>query len=145
MDHIVNEGGGYMKYSIPIFALLISIFLVGCAGIPATWKALPEIKETEYEEAWSIIVGAVSEKFDLAVVDGNSGYLRSAWKVKKGFFGDKESQSRAVVRVVSRKPFKIKLKVEKQTWNGFTEDWQDAGNDEKFESQLLEELQARLK
>ncbi len=134
-----------IHYIVSCLVLLAFLSTDCVATKEATWKAIPEITETEYEEAWSIIVGAVSEKFDLAVVDGNSGYLRSAWKVKKGFFGDKESQSRAVVRVVSRKPFKIKLKVEKQTWNGFTEDWQDVGNDEKFESQLLEELQARLK
>ena len=138
---LMKGGETAMKKALFLFLL----FIIGCTAKEATWRALPEIRQTEYENAWSIIVGAVSEKYELEVIDANSGYLRSSWKEKKDWLGTKEYRTRVVVRVVSREPLKVKLKVEKQTWNSWTNDWLDAGNEEEFQSQLLEELEARLK
>jgi LEA14-like dessication related protein len=122
-----------------------ALLLLGCASVEAVWKTLPEVKQTSYENAWSVVVGCVSEKFDLEVTDSGSGYLRSAWKVNKDFLGQNQERTRITVRIESREPLKIKLKAERQTFSSWTHDWVDAGNNEKIEKQILEELSARLK
>ena len=135
-----------MKRSL-FFAIIIVTFLsLQCMqNKEATWKTIPEIKQTEYEKAWAIIVGAISERFDLEVIDANSGYLRSAWKENKDWLGSKESRTRVVVRITSREPLKVKLKVEEQKWDALMDEWKGAGNNEKIERELLEEFETRLK
>lgn len=129
-----------------LFLVASGLILISCAitTTEAVWKTTPEIQQTSYENAWAIIVGAVTEQFDLEVVDGNSGYLRSIWKVKTNFMGDPQSRTRVICRVVSREPLQFKIKAEKQEISALTDEWINVGNDEVVDGLLLEELRARL-
>lgn len=125
-------------------ALSVLVLLCGCiTATEAVWKTIPEVKETSYDNAWSIIVGCVSENYDLEITDSGSGYLRTAWKTKSDWLGQPSKRTRIVVRIVSKEPLKVKLKAQRQRRLG--EGWNEDGNDEKVESQILEELTARLK
>jgi hypothetical protein len=86
-----------------------------------------------YETAWQKIVDTISEKYDLEIVEKDSGYIRTAWK-----------NNRRVSIRVSREPLQIKVRVERQKYNGWTNAWEDWGTDEKKEREILEVLQGRL-
>lgn len=49
------------------------------------------------------------------------------------------------VRVEERKPFKVKVKVEKQEFEALTDEWIITGNDEKMENEIMSELSGRLR
>ena len=47
---------------------------------PGTWKTI-EIREAlSLDETWRIVVDLMSQKFDLEVLEKDSGYLRTSWK-----------------------------------------------------------------
>ncbi|HAV43291.1 TPA: hypothetical protein DCX15_04675, partial [bacterium] len=121
-------------------------FIFGCAILPkeAAWKSIPETNYP-YGKAWPLIVFTISEKFDLAVIDEGSGYLRSAWKVKKNWLGKDETRTQVTVRVESKEPLRIRIRAKKQKWAVLIDNWQDAGNDKALENELITELQTRLR
>lgn len=138
------------KYLLLVF---LAMGLFACAmHQEARWKTVPEA-DIPYEKAWLIVVSSISEQFsDLETIDGQSGYLRSAWKVTDtcwagiafgGFIPCK--QTRVVVRVEERNPFKVKIKIEKQEMNIITGIWSLKGNDEIMEKEIMEGLSGRLR
>ncbi|MBI4727746.1 hypothetical protein HY768_11105 [candidate division TA06 bacterium] len=131
--------------SISIAMLLACVLFIDCATTQeATWKTLPEITKTTYEQSWSIVVGVITEKYDLEITDAASGYLRTAWKVKKDFLNQDDSRTRISVRLESKTPLKFKIRAEKEAKN-LADEWTPKGNDEQLEKAMLEELSARLK
>lgn len=111
----------------------------------ASWKTVPET-QIPYERAWAIVVNAVSQHYDLENSDGQSGYLRTSWKVTDSFLGTPLARSRVLVRVEERTPFKVKVKVEKQEpdpWNN--NQWMLAGDDEPMAAEIMGELSGRLR
>jgi hypothetical protein len=120
------------------------VVLAGCGGAEARWKTVPE-SSMEYDAAWNVIVNTVTQHFDLETVDAQSGYLKSGWKVEKTFLGMDKARRRCHVRVEQRAPLKIKVKVELEKWNSWTESWQGKGNDSKIEDEVLTELSGRLR
>ena len=129
-------------------SFFMGLFLFGCVVTPqsAVWKTVPE-SSISYDKAWNIVVNGVTQYFEIETIDGQSGYLRSAWKVTKRvpFFNDPMKQSRVHVRVESRNPFRVKVKAEQQVWDDFGSRWVEKGNDEKIESEILQEISARLR
>jgi hypothetical protein len=135
-----------IKGIIMLAVAIILISQIGCASSEAVWKTIPEVKQVKYEDAWAIVVGCVSDKFDLEITDAGSGYLRTAWKVTgKTLIGQPNEKTRITVRIVNRQPLQINLRAERQTPNIWSGEWQDSGNNEKIEKQILEELSSRLK
>lgn len=111
----------------------------------ATWKTVPEV-QMPYERAWAIVVNAVSQHYDLENSDGQSGYLRTSWKVTDSFLGTPLSRSRALVRVEERNPFKVKVKIEKQEPDPWNENqWILTGDDEQMATEIMGELSGRLR
>ncbi len=111
----------------------------------ATWKTVPEA-QMPFERAWGIVVNAVSQHYDLENSDGQSGYLRTSWKVTDSFLGTPLRRSRALVRVEERTPFRVKVKVEKQEpdpWN--QNQWIMTGDDEQMATEIIGELSGRLR
>jgi len=136
------------------FLLCLTVTLYACAaGLEATWKTVPETNISP-ARAWTIVVNTVSESFELETIDGQSGYLKSGWKTTDTCWGGLVSggmipceKSRVIVRVEDRIPFKVKVKVEKQTANPWTSYsvWAPNGNNERLEREIMETLQGRLK
>jgi hypothetical protein len=51
-------------------------------GESGTWRTVDirEGMEEDKDELWATVVDVVSQKFDLEVLDKDSGYLRTTWK-----------------------------------------------------------------
>ena len=140
---------GRKSYLSAARCLTIALFCFLCSACTlsreATWKTVPEAP-IPYERAWGIVVNAVSQHYDLENSDGQSGYLRTSWKVTDSFLGTPLRRSRALVRVEERAPFKVKVKVEKQEpdpWN--SDQWITTGDDEQMATEIMGELSGRLR
>lgn len=133
-------------------ALFMGTF-VGCAGTgsyESVWRSSMESPKG-YDESWNIVVNAITTKFsDIETIDGQSGYLRTAWKVVKESgtdyklpnpFGYDKKRTRIIVRVEQREPFKVRIKAERMV---YSDGWVPYGNDESVESEIMEEINARL-
>ncbi len=126
----------------------LSLLISACVAMTAqeaTWKTVPEA-HMSYDRAWSIVVNAISQDFELETSDGQSGYLRTGWKVTgKDILGQPIKKARVHVRVEERNPFRVKVKVEKQELDPLSQEWVITGNDEKIESEIMSELSGRLR
>lgn len=130
--------------SFPV--ILLALIITACVTArEATWKTVPETN-IAYERAWSIVVNAVTQHFELEVSDAQSGYLRTGWKITgKDLLGTPIKKSRVHIRVEERSPFKVKVKTEKQEFDPLSEDWVITGDDEKIENEIMSELSGRLR
>ena len=128
-------------------AIIGLAFLISACVIAqeATWKTVPQT-DIPYDRAWSIVVNAIAQHFELEASDGQSGYLRTGWKVtSRDFLGAPIKKVRVHVRVEERSPFRVKVKVEKQEYEPFSEQWVVTGNDEQMEGEIMGELSGRLR
>ena len=75
-------------YEVRCLAIIAFCLLVSACALTreATWKTVPET-QMPYERAWGIVVNAVSQHYDLENSDGQSGYLRTSWKVTDSLLG----------------------------------------------------------
>jgi len=82
-----------MNLKTAFFILLISILLVGCAQVikppatflrtfdePGTWKSIEVREGLTKDQLWRLVVDALAQKFDMEVLDKESGYIRTSWK-----------------------------------------------------------------
>ena len=126
----------------------LSLIISACVTMTAheaTWKTVPESK-MPYDRAWSIVVNAVTQHFELETTDAQSGYLRTGWKVTdRDILGAPIKKARVHVRVEERRPFTVKIKVERQEFEPLSEEWIITGNDEKMEGEIMGELSGRLR
>ena len=121
----------------------LAVTFFGCATvIPATFKMVEASPSVSYEDAWLAVVDAIGERLEIEMVDKDSGYLRTGWKTHSGFFS--KTRTRCIARVTSRSPFKVKIKVELQQFDGLSEEWVAKGNDEKLEQEILTDVRGRL-
>jgi hypothetical protein len=71
----------------------VSCFLQGCAttsGVPSTfvrtysepgnWRSIETREGMSKDAKWRVAVDALSTKFDIEVIDKESGYIRTSWK-----------------------------------------------------------------
>ncbi len=116
--------------------------MVGCVtGQSAQWKTLPEVKKASYDETWSALVGIITAKnYNLETVDGNSGYLRSAW----GNTGN-NTATQVTARVISKKPLSISIKATMAQRDILSGQMVEVGNNTALENAITEELSARFK
>ena len=125
--------------------LAVCLLTASCATPESTWKTVPETN-MPYERAWAITVNSVAQHFDLESSDAQSGYMRTSWKVTNSFLGIPNRKARVLVRVEERKPFKVKIKVEKQEPNPWDNNqWRVTGDDEQMATEIMEELSGRLR
>lgn len=127
-----------------VFFLVGLLALAACATVEPVWRTIPE-SGFPYKKAWPIIVSTISNKFDIATIDANSGYLRTDWKTKKDMFGTPKTRTRMAVRTESKQPLKFSFRAEVESWNAFSESWTPKGNDPTIESDIQEEFASRLK
>lgn len=133
------------RYHIAGRLVLLTLFLSACATPEATWKTVPQSR-VAWDRAWSIVVNAISQQFELEITDAQSGYLRTGWKVTRtNLLGQPQERARVTVRVEERSPLSLKVKVEKQEVDIWTRNWADKGNHEKLEQEIMAELAGRLR
>jgi len=47
---------------------------------PGIWKSIEVMEGISKDELWRTVVDAISHKFDLEVIEKDSGYIRTSWK-----------------------------------------------------------------
>jgi hypothetical protein len=47
---------------------------------PGTWRSIEVREGMAKDDIWRVMVDGLSQKFDLEVLDKESGYLRTSWK-----------------------------------------------------------------
>ena len=102
-----------MRIKLLLLLLFLAIAFVGCLVFPpdtfiktfdepGIWKSV-EIREgITKDDLWKIVVDSLSQKYDLEVLEKDSGYLRSSWKytyIIRGTVSDKY-RSRIIVKFV---------------------------------------------
>ena len=111
---------------LSIFALLFAvIFMAGCSMPPKTfrktydepgiWKVVDVRQGMEKNELWRMLVDTLSQKYDLEVLEKDSGYLRTSWKYTQvSQFGNVSDRyrSRIVIKLIGSNWSKIQVKCE---------------------------------
>ena len=83
-----------MNPKLIIVTLLVVCLLAGCAAMlnkppktfmrtydePGIWKSIEVREGLSKDELWRTVVDAISQQFDLEVLEKESGYLRTSWK-----------------------------------------------------------------
>ena len=69
-----------------LVVLLMVVLATACATTPTTfiigesdWSVIELRDEIEYDMAWQQVVDVVARRFDIEIVEKESGYLRSSW------------------------------------------------------------------
>ncbi|MGC8893835.1 MAG: hypothetical protein ACP5QG_03195 [candidate division WOR-3 bacterium] len=110
-----------------------------------SWSSSEEFPNAKYEDAWSVVVSTVTEDFNIETIDGASGYLATNWKILPpgcdDLFGVRTGV-RVIIRVDSRTPFRLKIKVERGHYDGA--EWTITGIDKGYTARLLEKINGRL-
>ena len=81
---------------------------------PGVWKSIEVREGLTKEDAWKTVVDAIAQKFDLEVLDKESGYLRTSWKfsyIIQGKVSDKY-RSRIIIKFQSGEAKLIQVKSE---------------------------------
>lgn len=95
----------------PFFVFLAALTLTGCAASrPKTfvttanesgiWKAIEVREGAQRGVLWSTVVDALSSKFDLEVLDKESGYVRTGWNNTIASSGKNSQRYRA--RIITK-------------------------------------------
>jgi len=135
------------------FSCFIVLVVGGCAPAmqEASWKAMSKVDMT-YEKAWPIVARVVGKSFDLEIVDSQLGYLKTEWKTTDTCWAGLVAGGRVpckrirVFAKVEKKPFAIKIKVEKNAGVPLSNynNWVTEGNDKNMEKAILDELYEQL-
>jgi hypothetical protein len=71
--------------------LILLLFVISCALKPpvsfiktfdesGTWKTVETREKLDKSEMWRLVVDTLTQKYDLEVVQKDSGYIRTSWK-----------------------------------------------------------------
>jgi len=138
-------------------AFLLLCFLVISACVPITrkvgWETLPEFNVSE-DQGWNALVDSILVNFDgFTISEKNAGYIKTTWKITDHcwagtMFGGSVpcKKARASAKVISRTPFKVRIAVEVQKANPWTNfrSWTVVGNDVAMEKEIIDDLQMTL-
>jgi len=82
--------------------------------------SIPVSGDYKHEEAWQKVVSCVNDAYsDLETLDGRSGYLKTAWKVKDyGYPRQLKLRARIIASIESAQPLQYKVKLEMQKFRG---------------------------
>ena len=135
-----------MRRSITLLVVACLVILIGCAMPPKTfrktydepgiWKVVDVRQGLEKDVVWRMLVDTLSQKYDLEVLEKNSGYLRTSWKYTQvsrfGTVSDRY-RSRIVVKLLGTDWGKVQIKCE-SNWLS------DRGWLMGYDSRLLEDV-----
>ncbi len=152
-------------FSIVVILLAISILpVMNCCSFvvggfkprEVDWITTSGYPDSNYEAVWGAVVAVVSSDFNIAMVDGSSGYLQTFWKqVDRTAEEIKESSYinqpalRVTCQLQKQNPFKLKLKVERaylrQGILESTGHWVTKSSDEEMVTKTLNAVNDMLK
>ena len=104
--------------------VLVAVLLAGCAmppksflktyDEPGVWKTVDIRQDLDKGKAWRDLVDTLSQKYDLEVLEKESGYLRTSWKYTYVRGGEISSRyrSRIVVKLLGDPWDKVQVKCE---------------------------------
>jgi len=81
---------------------------------PGVWKSIEVMEGISKDELWKTVVDAISHKFDLEVIEKDSGYIRTSWKFT---YIEPEFAGRTSERVSDRYRSRVILKFTGENWN----------------------------
>ncbi|UCE18388.1 MAG: hypothetical protein JSV84_16270 [Gemmatimonadota bacterium] len=150
-----------------IVLVLVTLMIIGCSTTqPIRWVSTPEY-EVEYDLAWDLTIGLISEHFDIEAAEKRGGYLQTEWRIIDLSENDAEALEevdkvgvRLTCRVEGRFPFQLKMKVERGLYRDgmWVPVWVDYSResicqtctgsqewiDEELEKEILQKLSVRL-
>jgi hypothetical protein len=107
----VHKRSRNMRRATILGAIAALIFVLGCSGPPKTfmktfdepgiWKTVDISTSINSDQIWRLLVDTLSQRYDLEVLEKDSGYLRTSWKytyIKGGKVTDRY-RSRIVVKL----------------------------------------------
>lgn len=113
-----------MRKEVIMLAVACSVLFSGCATPPRTflrtydepeiWKTVDINDSFEKDKIWRLLVDTLSQKYDLEVLEKDSGYLRTSWKytyVRRGEISSRY-RSRIVAKFLGEQWEKVQLKCE---------------------------------
>lgn len=108
------------------------------------WKNIEIRDGLEKNDLWRVVVDAVSQQFDLEVLDKESGYMRSSWKYSSIGRGDRADSygNRISIKFLGDDWKTLQLKCEAQ-WYDPKEGW-ISGYDTRFLKDVYSQLQGRV-
>ena len=134
---------GGMKVFLTV--LLASIIFAACASPPKTfiktydepgiWKTIDIRDNMEKDRIWRLLVDTLSQKYDLEVLEQDSGYLRTSWKytyIRGGAISNRY-RSRIVVKLPDEDWSLAQIKAE-SNW------LEDEGWVPGYDTRLLEDV-----
>lgn len=99
-----------IKYRVSrriVLALLGVVLLANCASSPTSftkgeqdWSIIELREGIEYEDAWEQIVDLLARRFDIEMVEKESGYLRTSWNFTWWQVGERTENYR--VRAIAK-------------------------------------------
>jgi hypothetical protein len=125
--------------------VFVSLSFTGCMSVVTpVWNPLQFEQKVTYEKVWPAILSAVTESYEIEMVDKDSGFLRTTWKVTKDMLGQQQSRTRISIRIVSKEPLNLQIQAQLQKFESLTNEWMDQGNDQEIENSLKALISARF-
>lgn len=116
-----NVKGNTQQKSFPVKLVLDSSFKETVdLDVANKFVRIPVAGNYKHEEAWQKLVSCVNDSYsDLETLDGRSGYLKTAWKVKDyGYPRQRKLRARIIASIDSSSPLQYKVKLEMQKFRG---------------------------
>lgn len=144
-----------MRKSYLILIVLLFIFLQsGCFHIPPNtfvrtydepgmWKSVEVREGLEQIKLWRTVVDTLTRKYDLEVIDRESGYVRTSWKhtyVVQGAVSERY-RSRIVLKFVGEKWEQLQIKCES---NWLAQSGWMLGYDTRLLEDVFGDIQGRI-
>jgi hypothetical protein len=133
-----------MKIVFTIFLTILVASVFGCGGLkppdtfrrtldePGIWKSINVRESLTKGVVWKTTVDAISQKYDLEVIDKESGYIRTAWKyIVTSGRENQRYRTRVIIKFLSDEVLQIKTEA----------NWlEDEGWVIGFDTQTLEDV-----
>lgn len=127
--------------------ILMTVFLLSACA-PATfvktsqvnWNTIELRDSLKYKDAWKIVVDTIGQKFDLEVVNQESGYLRTGWDYKWTGEINESYRVRSLVKFSpDQRSLQVRSEAEYLTRNGWV-----MGEDGRLSQTLKSDLMGKL-
>lgn len=140
------------------FIVFVSFFVISCSAIKprgfvkshdgGVWRSVHlhgnyGLFRPKNQEVWHRVVDILSEKYDIKMLDRTSGYIRTDWKNMPVHNGEKQYQTRIIMKMQGRIWHTAKMKTEAR-WRADGDDPWITGYDTVILDEMYRDIQGRL-
>ena len=118
-----------------MFVGCISLAPKGFIAQPAGWNTIQMRSDITQDKAWNTFVSVISEKYDIEVMEKESGYIRTNWIVEGS------TANRIVGKIEPNNT--LRIKVESRYYDKLKEEWVTGFSNTVTEA-VKQDLQGRL-